>query len=174
MPHMSAPVIGKLCSLVIKMDFNPYDNFVFFDSCAFDGGTVEEQTASLQAQEILEKNKKKIMVMYSVDDELKQESTPNKLKELGKVSRKTVKLNLTQSEKEQLDRITEIIVGNGKPEKRKADCLHVFEAQKYGGCFITSDKGIYKHASAIFNEFGLFIVTPSEFLAVLLKYSEQT
>lgn len=163
-----------MCSLVSEVDFNPYGDFVFFDSCAFDGGTPQERSASTEACNILEKNNKKIMLLYSVEDELKQERTPEKLRNLAKSSRKTVELNHTNEERLTLQRITQIVVGNGKAEKRKADCLHVFEAQKYGGCFVTSDKGIYKHSSAIFDEFGLVIVTPSKFLEAVLKYSEQT
>jgi len=39
-------------------------------------------------------------------------------------------------EKAKLREAERIIVGNGNPEKRKADCGHVFETQKYGCYFV--------------------------------------
>ncbi|MCL1124222.1 hypothetical protein [Shewanella surugensis] len=155
------------------MDFNPYDNFVFFDSCAFDSGSEEDIIASDQVQQLLRKNKKKIMVMHSVEAEMKHPNSSEQKKHLAVSSRKTVKLNLTSQEKAQLAEITEIIAGNGHPIKREADCFHVFEAHKYGGCFVTSDKGIYKHSPTIFEKFELRIVKPTDFLKVVLKYSDK-
>ncbi|WP_299589607.1 hypothetical protein [uncultured Microbulbifer sp.] len=155
------------------MDFNPYDNFIFYDSCAFDGGDIAEQEASEKARNILDAQKKRIMLMHSVVDEIRNPSTPKWLQEREPRSRQTVKLNLTEEEKRTLQDIENIIVGNGKFEKRKADCFHVFEAQKYGGCFVTTDSGIYKHAEEIFNKYGLYIIKPSKFLELILKYSDK-
>ncbi|WP_099608345.1 type II toxin-antitoxin system VapC family toxin [Vibrio coralliilyticus] len=156
------------------MKFNPYDNFVFFDSCAFDGGDLEMQEASTKARRLLEKNKKKVMLMHSVVDEVRNPHTPDWIQDLEPSSRKTVKLNLTSSEQATLVDIESIIVGNGKPEKRKADCFHVFEAQKYGGCFVTSDYGILKHSVKIKERYGLYIVGPLEFLTLVQEFNPQT
>ncbi len=130
--------------------------------------------ASEKAREVLEQNKKKVMLMHSVVSEIKNPNTPDWIQEIEPRSRKTVKLGLIDSEQETLKDIQRIIVGNGNLEKREADCFHIFEAQKYGGCFVTSDVGIYKHSDAIKQGYGLNIVKPSEFLELLIKYSEQT
>jgi hypothetical protein len=156
------------------MDFNPYDDFIFFDSCAFDGGDFEDQRASQRARDLLEKKKKKVMLMHSVVSEIRNPGTPGWIQEIESRSRQTVKLNLTTAEMEILRDIEEIIVGNGTPEKRKADCFHVFEAQKYGGCFVTSDVGIYKHAATIKEKYGLNIIKPKDFVELVIKYSEKT
>ncbi|WP_444997500.1 type II toxin-antitoxin system VapC family toxin [Aliikangiella sp. IMCC44359] len=124
------------------MEFNPYDNFVFFDSCAFDGGGDQEEKASIEAREILHKNKKKVMLMYSVVSEIRNQNMPDWIQEIEPKSRQTVKLNLTKKERKVLREIENIITGNVKLNNRKPDCLHVFEAQKYGGCFVTSDREI--------------------------------
>jgi predicted DNA-binding protein (UPF0278 family) len=156
------------------VNFNPYDDYVFFDSCAFDGGDVNDQLASKEAREVLEKNKKKVMLMHSVVSEIRNLNTPDWIQEIEPKSRQTVKLNLIDTEKETLKEIEAIIVGNGNLEKRKADCFHIFEAQKYGGCFVTSDIGIYKHSEVIKQKFGLNIVKPTDFLKMVIKHSEKT
>ncbi|WP_299978940.1 hypothetical protein [uncultured Pseudoteredinibacter sp.] len=156
------------------MNFNPYDDFIFFDSCAFDGGSIDEQKASKRAREILGKNKKKVMLMHSVVREIRNPKTPDWIQEIEPKSHQTVQLNLTNEEKETLKEIEEIIVGNGSLKKREADCFHVFEAQKYGGCFVTSDVGLYKHSKAIKQKYGLNIVKPTAFLELVIKHSEKT
>jgi hypothetical protein len=159
---------------VKPVNFNPYDDFIFFDSCAFDGGSPNEQLASKKARKILDENNKKVMIMHSVASEIRNSNTPDWLQEIEPKSRQTVKLNLTPKEKSVLSEIEQLIVGNGKLEKRKADCFHVFEAQKYGGCFVTSDVGIYKHSEAIDSNYGLKIIKPSEFLELVREYSIRT
>ncbi len=155
------------------MNVNPYDDFIFFDSCAFDGGDFHEREASERARRILKKNGKKVMLMHSVVSEIRNPHTPNWIKEIEPKSRQTVRLNLTDSEKLTLSEIEKIIVGNGQAEKRKSDCFHVFEAQKYGGCFVTADEGIYKHFGIIKENYGLSIVKPTEFLKLVVEYSEK-
>ncbi|MBM7423282.1 hypothetical protein [Spongiibacter marinus] len=156
------------------MDFNPYDDFIFFDSCAFDGGCLEDQKASQWARDLLEKNKKKVVLMHSVVTEIRNPKTPGWIREIEPRSRQTVRLGLTSLEKETLRDIENIITDNGALEKRKADCFHVFEAQKYGGCFVTSDAGIYKHAAIIKEKYGLNIVKPTDFAQLVLMHSEKT
>ncbi len=156
------------------MDFNPYDDFVFFDSCAFDGGAIEDQEASTKARILLDTNSKRVTLTHSVVSEISNPNTPEWIQIIERKSRKTVKLNLSESEKETLTDIERIIVGNGSLQKRKADCFHVFEAQKYGGCLVTTDIGIYKHAKVIKEKYNLNIVTPTDFLNLVVKYSEQT
>ncbi|WP_299494411.1 hypothetical protein [uncultured Shewanella sp.] len=156
------------------MNFNPYNDFVFFDSCAFDGGRTDDQEASKRAREILEKNKKKVMLMHSIVSEIRNPNTPDWIQEIEPKSRQTVRLNLTDEEKGTLREIETIIAGNGGLIKREADCFHVFEAQKYGGYFVTSDIGIYKHSRIIKQKFGLNIVKPTAFLELVVKHSEET
>ena len=156
------------------MSFNPFEDLIFFDSCAFDGGDKSQQDASRKAREILEAKGEKIILMHSVVSEIRNPKTPVWLQEKERRSRQTVKLNLTESEKATLKKIEDIIVGNGSLDKRKADCFHVFEAQKYGGCFVTSDQGIYKHAQIIKEQYGLNIVTPIEFLKLIIEHSDKT
>ncbi|MCP4990664.1 MAG: hypothetical protein GY928_32865 [Colwellia sp.] len=155
-------------------EFNPYEDLIFFDSCAFDGGDLEQQGASIKALEILDGKREKVILMHSVVSEIRNPNTPDWLKDRERRSMQTVRLNLTNEEQITLGEIERIVVGNGSLEKRKADCFHVFEAQKYGGCFVTSDKGIYKHSDVIKEKYGLNIVRPSELVDLLIKYGEIT
>jgi len=163
-----------LCFLGQPVNFNPYDDFIFYDSCAFDCDDDHEREASEKARALLEKNRKEIMLMHSIVSEIRNPQTPDWIQEIEPTSRQTAPLDLTDSEKNTLNQIEKIIVGNGKPEKRKADCFHIFEAQKYGGCFVTADKGIYKHSSVIKQKYGLNIVKPTDFLKLVMQYSEKT
>ncbi|AAW85542.1 hypothetical protein VF_1047 [Aliivibrio fischeri ES114] len=156
------------------MKLNPYDDFIFFDSCAFNGGKLEMQEASMQSRYLLELNNKKVTLMHSVVDEINAPHTPPWIQELEPNSRKTVKLNLTSCEQTILADITSIVVGNGKPEKRAADCFHVFEAQKYGGFFVTSDNGILRHKLKIKEKYDLNIIDPIEFLSLVQEFSPET
>jgi predicted DNA-binding protein (UPF0278 family) len=159
---------------VAHVTFNPYDDFIFFDSCAFDGGNLHEQDASNKARRILEMNGKRVTLMHSVVSEIRHPNTPHWLQKIEPESFQTVRLNLSDQEMETLNEIERVIVGNGNVEKRKADCSHVFEAQKYGGCFVTTDEGIYKHAIEIKQKYGLNIVKPTAFLKLVIEYSEKT
>ncbi len=153
---------------------NPFDEFIFYDSCAFDGGDLKQQEASLKVQKILESNKVKIILMHSVVSEIKNSKTPEWIRRKEIRSLKTVKLPLTEAEQLTLLDIQNIIVGNGSAERRRADCVHVFEAQKYGGYFVTSDEGIYKHADVIQAKYGLNIVSPDGFLKIVNSNSSNS
>ncbi len=55
----------------------------------------------------------------------------------------------------------------------RSDCRHIFEAQKYGRYFVTTDIRLLKKSPEIKSNFNLHIVKPSEFLAILGHYIEQ-
>ena len=47
------------------------------------------------------------------------------------------------------------------------DAQHIFEAQKYGDYFITTDDRILKRAGKLYDLLKLRIVKPSQFLAMI-------
>lgn len=147
---------------------NPFYQPVYFDSCAFDGGNEIEQQASIEARELFEENGGNINIVHSVMKEIEYPNTPQGVKDIANNSIFTIESQLTPQEEAELKDVETIIVGNGNLEKRKADCRHVFEAQKYGRYFVTTDKDILKHGDAIKKRFStLFIVNPSEFLEIV-------
>ena len=105
---------------------------------------------------------------------MKHPKAPEWKQRIARYSMQTVRIPLTSQEEEQLRRIEKIMLGNSKAPKRKPDCLHVFEAQKYGRFFVSSDDHIYPYAEAILNEFDLYIVRPTEFLEIVEYYQTET
>ncbi len=153
---------------------NPFDDQVYFDSCAYDGGDESEQKASLEARVLYKTHRGKILIPHSVESEIQNPITPEWIKEVANASIRTVKIPLTKEEVKTVKEIQDIIVGNGSIEKQEADCIHIFEAQKYGHYFVTSDRGIYKHSEKIREKYGLYIVKPSEFLELVKHYANKT
>jgi hypothetical protein len=70
---------------------------------------------------------------------------------------------------ERLHRIEAILAGNGKVENIAQDARHIFEAQKYGSYFITTDARLLKRAAQIRLELSVTILKPSDFLEVVLR-----
>lgn len=147
---------------------NPFIAPIFFDSCAFDGGSFVEQNSSIEARAIVEQRGAGIELVHSVLKEIEYPNTPQNLRDESQGFIYTCEVNLNETEIANLAIIEKIIVGNGSLEKMKSDCRHVFEAQKYGGhYFITTDLRLLKKSIPIKNNFALNILKPSEFLAIL-------
>ena len=157
------------------MPLDPFKSEIYFDLCAFDGGTPEEQSASLECQDLLEQKNNEIRILYSVQKEIDFPNTPNWIKQKARqfVGTKET-FSFEANEFEILRDIEKIIVGNGNLEKRKPDCRHVFETIRYGEYFITTDNGILKHSDIIFKKYHIYIMKPSELLVIMNKYQSQT
>jgi len=82
----------------------------------------------------------------------------------------TIETSLTNGEKQQKIEILKILTGSGNPERMKKDAEHVFEAGKYGGYFITTDKRILEKKSDLEAICSATIVKPSELLDILAMY----
>ncbi len=150
---------------------NPFLAPVFFDSCAFDGGDRRAQQASIEARTLFEENSGMINILHSIRKEIEYPNTPQWVKGLANDYILTLEVSLTGQENNELRDVETIIVGNGNLENRRADCRHVFEAQKYGHYFVTTDNGILRHSTAIKNRFStLFIIRPTEFLEIIKQY----
>jgi hypothetical protein len=150
------------------MLLSPFYQPVYFDSCAFDGGSEDQQKFSVEARDLFQGHGGIINIVHSVMKEIEYPNTPQWVKDIANDSIYTIETSLTSQEESDLKDVQDIIVGEGNLENRKADCRHVFEAQKYGRYFITTDRGILKHADAIYKRFGtLFMVQPSEFLEIV-------
>ncbi|MBU2203595.1 MAG: hypothetical protein KKE72_02745 [Gammaproteobacteria bacterium] len=152
---------------------NPLYGNVYFDSCAFDGGNVQEQEASIKARELYEECGHEVEILHSVAKEIDYPSTPKWVKDIAQSLIYTIEVELTVLDQAQLADIEQIIVGNGSLEKMKSDCRHVFEAQKNGRYFVTTDNRLLKKADHICSKYNLFIVKPSQFLETLECFIEK-
>ncbi|MGH8628481.1 MAG: hypothetical protein ACREYC_25525 [Gammaproteobacteria bacterium] len=79
----------------------------------------------------------------------------------------SIQVQLTPNEVAILRKIEGILAGNGKVKNIAQDARHVFEAQKYGSYFMTTDTRILDRAQALRDSCGVVIVKPSEFLALV-------
>jgi len=110
----------------------------------------------------------KLIISHSTVKELEHPNVPREIKREADSHIRSMKVELTEGEKAQKQRILETLTGNGKPENMVQDAEHLFEAQKYGGgYFVTVDKGILRKAEDIRALCGVNVMTPSSFLAVL-------
>lgn len=156
------------------MFLDPFKSNIYFDSCAFDGGSQEEQNSSIECRQILEQSGNKTQILHSVQKEIDYPKTPSWVKREAMSSVFTKETALEADELKKLKDIERIIVGKGNLEKRKPDCRHVFETIRYGDYFITTDNGILKHSDIIFQKYHTYIMKPSELLKIIVEYQNQT
>ena len=156
------------------MFLKPFKSNIYFDSCAFDGGSQEEQNSSIECRQILEQSGNKIQILHSVQNDIDYPKTPSWVKREAMSSVFTKETALEADELKKLKDIERIVVGNGNLEKRKPDCRHVFEAIRYGDYFITTDNGILKHSDIIFKKYHVYIMKPSELLKIIIEYQNKT
>ncbi|MBC2712900.1 MAG: hypothetical protein HGJ94_18480 [Desulfosarcina sp.] len=155
------------------MFLNPFKSNIYFDSCAFDGGSPEEQKSSVESRQIMKQSGNRIQILHSVQKEIDYPKTPGWVKREAMSSVSTKETTLDTDGIIKLRDIEKIIVGNGILERRKPDCRHVFETTRYGDYFITTDKGILKHSDIIFQKYHTYIMKPSELLKIILEYQNQ-
>ena len=145
----------------------------FFDSCAFDGGDEDEQHASQEVRRLLDEHGGEIVILHSVEKEIHYKKTPRWVKDCAATYLHSLQVALTTEEASVLRDIERIIVGDGSLENRRADCRHVFEAQKYGRYFATTDNDILKRSAALKKRLStLFVVRPTEFVDIVRRHVE--
>ena len=157
----------------VKLNPDPFYGNVYFDSCAFDGGSEDEQAASIEARDLFQEHGRNIEFVHSVAKEIDYQNTPQWVKDEALELIYTIEVELTQQEETLLERVEKLVVGNGSLEKMRSDCRHIFEAQKYGRYFVTTDNRLLKKSSQIKSNFNLYVVEPSDFLETLEHYVEQ-
>ncbi len=155
------------------MSISPLVTNNFLDSCAFDPKYEPEHTAARKIYQLWESGVLLIQIAHSTLKETEHPSTPSWVKDAAGSLLFTEEVNLADEEKSMLARIERVLAGKGKVENIKQDARHVFEAQKYGSYFITADTRILKRATELREiSGGIHVVTPSEFLALVLDQME--
>jgi hypothetical protein len=150
------------------MTINPSITNNFLDSCAFDPKYAPEDKASVELFDRCKKGKLLLQIAHSTQKEIEHPNTPAWVKTEAQNLIYTIEVQLTPNEVAILRKIEAILAGNGKVENITQDARHVFEAQKYGSYFITTDARILDRAEALRKSFAvLLIVKPSEFLALV-------
>lgn len=138
----------------------------FLDTCAFDPKCSPEDQAAREIHNLIELGEISILLAHSNQKELDHPNTPEDVKRESRAMIYTIETDLNSEEKAHKARIHQVLTGNGNPEKYAADAAHVFEAGKYVGYFITTDRRILDKRDELHGFSAATIVTPTEWLRV--------
>ena len=138
----------------------------FLDSCAFDPKYAPEDGAAQEIRRIANEDGISIPLAHSIQKEIEHPNTPEDVKREARSMIYTTETDLTPKERAQKTEIHRLLTGNGNPEKYAADAAHVFEAGKYIGYFITTDRRILDRMDKLRGVCPAIIVTPSEWLRI--------
>ena len=138
----------------------------FLDSCAFDPKYAPEDEAAQEIRRIANEGGISVLLAHSNQKEIEHPNTPEDVKREARSMIYTIETDLTPGERAQKAAIHRILTGNGNPEKYAADAAHVFEAGKYIGYFITTDRRILEKRDQLRGVCPATIVIPSEWLRI--------
>ena len=154
------------------MPINPWISNNFLDSCAFDPKYSPEDKAANEILRLHKEDELLIIVAHSTEKEIEHPNTPNWVKNEAAKLLYTFRVSLTPDENALLRRIEQAIAGEGKVANITQDARHIFEAQKYGSYFITTDTRLLRRAPLIRTICRVHILKPSEFLKVVRSYKQ--
>ena len=152
------------------MPINPLISNNFIDSCAFDPKYSPEDEASAEIFGLSKIGKILIQIAHSTQKEIEHPNTPAWVKREASNLIYTISVSLTGGETKQVQEIETILAGNGKVENILQDARHIFEAQKYGTYFVTTDSRILNRAGKLRSICNIVILKPSEFLSMAKQY----
>lgn len=151
---------------------SPWLTNSLIDSCAFDPKYAPEDAASTEIFKFHREKDLPLVVAHSTLKEIEHPNTPSWVKHEALALIYSLCVQLTANELRILRKIESILAGNGKVENIAQDARHVFEAQKLGPYFITTDCRILKRADALRNEVTAIVLKPSEFLALARQHMQ--
>jgi hypothetical protein len=152
------------------MPMNPWITNSFLDSCAFDPKYHPEDQAATELFRLHQVEGLGIRLAHSNQKEVDHLNTPAWVKRKAAGLIYTTQVTLTPDERSRLGKIHAILTGSGKPENVEDDARHIFEAQKYGSYFVTTDERPLKRADEIRTECGVEILRPSQFLELVRSH----
>lgn len=152
------------------MSINPWVTNSFVDSCAFDPKYDPEDKAAKEIFRLHKEERLGILLAHSNQKEVDHPNTPAWVKRQAASLIYSSNVSLTPNEMTLLQKIHDVLSGQGKPENVEQDARHIFEAQKYGSYFVTTDDRILKRAGEIEILCSVQILRPSEFLKMVCSY----
>jgi len=155
-----------------RVSIDPARTNIFIDSCAFDPKYSPEDKASQKIFGIYESGKILLTISHSTLKELQHPNVPNEVKREAQSKIYTINVQLVQEELQLKEKILDVLAGNGKRENMTQDADHIFEAQKYGKFFVTTDKGILKKKVELNQLCGVIVILPSEILSLIESYAQ--
>jgi len=154
------------------MAISPWRTNNFVDSCAFDPKYDPEDKAAIEIFRLHREKELDIIIAHSTQKEIEHPNTPSWVKKeaVGLINTKNISLN--PEEKAFLQNIERTLAGSGKRGNILQDARHIFEAQKYGSYFVTTDDRLLKKAHKIQKICRVKILLPSEFLALVHSHAD--
>ena len=142
------------------------------DSCAFDP---KYQPEDKSAEEIFYLFENSLEISHSVQKEIDHPNTPDWVKRRANRLAFTLPTDFTEDEKRTLCQIEITLAGQGNIENIRQDARHIFEAQKHGHYFVTTDKRILERRDDLYAicSCSLSVVKPSELWKLVEKYAER-
>ena len=138
----------------------------FLDTCAFDPKYAPEDEAAREIRRLSDAGGISILLAHSNQKELDHPNTPDDVKREARAMIYTIETDLTPEERARKEQIHQVLTGNGNLEKYAADAAHVFEAGKYIGYFITTDRRILDKRGELRPVCEATILTPTEWLRI--------
>lgn len=145
----------------------------YLDSCAFDPKYAPEDSAAQEIRSLWKDEHIRLVLLHSIQKEVEHPNTPADVKREAGRMLYTMPTGLNVEEVARRQKIHAILTGNGKPENCAWDADHVFEAGKYGGYFITTDRRILTKREELRNVTAVVILTPSKWLKVFRQSGSQ-
>lgn len=153
------------------MTISPWLSNNFVDSCAFDPKYYPEDKAAAEIFRLHQENDLGIVIAHSTQKEIEHPNTPVWVKKEAERLIYTLDVSLITQETALLQNIINIVAGHGERESFIQDARHIFEAQKYGAYFVTTDNRLLKRRNEIQKLCGVKILLPSEFLTIVRCHS---
>ena len=138
-----------------------YSQF-FLDTCAFDPKYSPEDKSASDLWAMYRDEKIALVLAHSNQRELDHPNTPQWVRRQAASMIFTIEVGLTPAEKRRLEALEDLIQGNAMPGKHSDDAMHLFQASKYGGYFVTTDTRLLKMSAEIFRLCSVVVLLPSE------------
>jgi len=152
------------------MPLNPWIANSFLDSCAFDPKYDPEDKAAIEVFRLHEHDGLPILLAHSTQKETEHPNTPPWVKIKAAELIYTIAVSLTPNETSRPRAIRDVLSGKGLSKNVEQDARHIFEAQKYGSYFVTTDGRLLQRAETIRTLCTVEILLPSDFLERVHRY----
>ena len=150
-----------------RQQIDPKFSQFFLDTCAFDPKYTPEHEAAAEIWKLYEADVLNLVLAHSNQREVDHPNTPSWVRARANSMIYTVSVTLTPNERKRRDGIVVLLRGNSTSDKHLDDAHHIFEASKYGGYFLTTDRRILKLSGQIHDLCTVQVMKPSEAVARL-------
>jgi predicted nucleic acid-binding protein len=137
----------------------------FIDANFFDDISDGENDSVKRIVEMADSGEIQVLLPHSVKSEIEHPNTPARVRIAALAFLYSVQVQLTPTEFSGIEQLVELTKGDAQEKNIRPDLLHVAEAAKYGGYYISRDKRLLSRAAKIAELLGVEVVSPSMFLA---------